>query len=131
MMSFCRGLLFFQSRGSFSFSGQLDSTIFLQRFGELSTSLSSPLNSSMMEIVYIQNKIQYHVTLQCKTMCSKKCHPHHAVIIQYLNGSPGMWREECHSTGVCSFNWEMKQELKLLEIKKTQTEENLRKNQFL
>lgn len=51
-MSFWRELLFFQSCGSLSFSGQLDSTIFLQRLGELSMSLSSPLKLSIIEIVY-------------------------------------------------------------------------------
>lgn len=67
-MSFWRELLFFQSWGSLSFSGHLDSMIFLQRFGELSTSLSSPLKSAIVEIDYIQMRY-------CKTfLCSGKWH---------------------------------------------------------
>lgn len=54
IISFWKELLFFQSCGSLSFSGQLDSTIFLQRFGELSMSLSSPLKCSKVETVYNQ-----------------------------------------------------------------------------
>lgn len=126
-MSFCRELLFFQSCGSLSFSGQLDSTIFLQRFGELSTSLSSPLKSSTVEIVYIKVK-GIIITLFCSEMgCSDKNVTHSGIsgVALYLNGPPRMWREKRHGTNFQSFHWEVQKVVKLLGINQALTEQNL------
>lgn len=125
MMSFWKELLFFQSCGSLSFSGQVDSTIFLQRLGALSMSLSSPPKCSSVETICAPNKNTFTEHLQQQAALDP------FVLLmprprRYLDGSPGVGGEEGHGADGGGLHGKSQQEVKLLHINLALLEQNLK-----